>query len=305
MKRALYLALFLALTAGLAGGILSLVNDLTKETIATAQIEKERVNLVKIFPDGEFVQKTEEVAEIDGLTDLFEVSGQGYVYKIVSRGYGGEIVYLVGFDENATIKGIAIINHSETPGFGDVIETDGYANLLIGKSATEQLDVSSGATVSSVAINSGIKIAAEHLSGGEIVIEKPEPTLGKKVLISDEKVLKYKATLVSKEGVGVDNMLYTVSAEGYGLKDAEYPSPDYKENVFEIEVDPLTKEIVSITMKEFGDTKGFGDNVDNPKYFELFTGVSSTDTEVDTISEATITSYSLISAVKLVLEDIE
>ena len=47
MKRALYLALFLALTAALAGGILSFVNDLTKDTIAAAQIEKEKENLEK------------------------------------------------------------------------------------------------------------------------------------------------------------------------------------------------------------------------------------------------------------------
>ena len=80
MKRALYLALFLALTAALAGGVLSLVNDLTEDTIAAAQLEKERENLVKIYPNGEFIQKTEEVIDIAGLEDLFEVKGEGYVY---------------------------------------------------------------------------------------------------------------------------------------------------------------------------------------------------------------------------------
>ena len=38
MKRALYLALFLAVVAGLAGGMLSLVNDLTKDKIAEAAL---------------------------------------------------------------------------------------------------------------------------------------------------------------------------------------------------------------------------------------------------------------------------
>lgn len=304
MKRALYLALFLALTAALAGGILSLVNDVTKDKIAAAQIEKELVNLEKIFPDGEFIQETAEVAETDGLLDLFKVEGKGYVYKIVSNGYGGEITYLVGFNEEAVIQGIAIINHSETPGFGDVIETDGYANMLIGESATGPLDVSSGATVSSNAINSGIVIAAQHLSGGEIVIEKPEPTLGDKIAITDDKINKYTAVIDDKVE-DKDKVVYIVSVEGYGLLDSEYPNPDYKENVFEITVDSNTKEIVGIIMKEFGDTKGFGDNVDNPKYFDKFTGVSSVEDEVDTVSNATKTSYSLISAVKIVLEDIQ
>lgn len=304
MKRALYLALFLALTAALAGGVLSLVNDLTEDTIAAAQLEKERENLVKIYPNGEFIQKTEEVIDIDGLEDLFEVKGQGYVYKIVSNGYGGEITYLVGLDNDANITGFAVINHSETAGFGDVIEKDSYADMLVGKSATAALDTMSGATVSGKAVNSGILIAAEHLSGGEIVVEKPAPTLGSKITISDEKIEKYTATIDSKEEA--DGLtVYTVSAEGYGLLDSEYPNPDYKENVFEIKVDVESKEIVSITMVEFGDTVNFGDSVDNPKYFELFTGVSSVDEEVDTVTNATKTSYSLISAIKVVLEDIQ
>ena len=304
MKRALYLALFLALTAALAGGILSLVNDLTKDQIAAAQIEKELVNLEKIFPGGEFVQETDQITDTDGLADLFKVEGQGYVYKIVESGYGGEITYLVGFNEEGIIQGFTVINHTETPGFGDVIETDAYANLLIGKSGAEPLDVYSGATVSSNAINRGIVIAVSHLSGGEVVIEKPEPTLGDKVLINDEKMDRYAAVIDNKVEDG-ENTVYTVSVEGYGLNDAEYPNPDYKENVFEITVNSETKQIVNITMQEFGDTKGFGDNVDNPKYFELFIGVDSLNQEVDTVSNATITSYSLISAVKTVLEDIQ
>ena len=163
MKRALYLALFLALTAALAGGVLSLVNDVTKDTIAEARLEKERDNLEKIFPNGEFVQKTEEVAEFPELLDLFEVEGKGKAYKIETNGYGGAITYLVGFDEEDTIIGIAVINHSETAGFGDVIETDAYADMLIGSEASEELDTYSGATVSSTAINEGIAIAAKHL----------------------------------------------------------------------------------------------------------------------------------------------
>lgn len=163
MKRALYLALFLALTAGLAGGVLSLVNDVTKDTIAEAQIEKERVNLEKIFPNETFIQETDKVAEIPEILDLFIVEGKGSAYKLQTTGYGGEITYLVGFDQENTIVGIAVINHGETPGFGDVIETDGYANMLIGENADADLDVSSGATVSSEAINRGIAIAAKHL----------------------------------------------------------------------------------------------------------------------------------------------
>lgn len=304
MKRALYLAMFLAITAALAGGVLSLVNDVTKDTIAEAQIEKEKANLIKIFPDGKFTQKTDEVADVDGLLDLFEVEGQGYVYKVSSNGYGGEIIYLVGFNQDNDIAGIAVINHTETPGFGDVIETQAYTDMFKDKSASDQLDVVSGATVTSNAINKGIVNAAQHLSGGKLEVTKPELILGEKVLINDDKVSRYIANIDSKEDTDNGNVLYEVSVEGYGLKDSEYPNPKYKENVFEIEADPLSKKIVSIKMLEFGDTEGFGDLIDNSDYLDLFVGINSSDQEVDTVTNATKTSYSLISAIAKVLEDI-
>ena len=121
------------------------------------------------------------------------------------------------------------------------------------------------------------------------------------MLLSDEKVDGYAAEIISKEADG-DNTVYTVSVEGYGLNNAEYPNPNYKENVFEITKD-ANNAIVSIKMIEFGDTQGFGDNVNNSKYFALFAGIDSTDAEVDTFSNATYTSYSLFSAIKAVLED--
>lgn len=300
MKRALYLALFLALTAGLAGGMLSFVDNMTKDKIAAAAIEKEKIYLDVIFPNSEFVQKTEEVSEVDGILDLFEVTGKGTVYKVVNKGYGGEIVFLVGFNNDQEIEGIAVVTHGETPGIGDVIESDAFQSNLVGKKGSDKLDVSSGATFSSNAINNGIIAAAQHLNGGEALDIEVE--LGVKKFINDEKVAKYKTEIVSKEVDG-DNTVYEVKAEGYGLKDAEFPSADYKENEFKIVKNTATNEIVSIEMTVFGDTEGIGDSVKNPNYFKTFVGISSIETEVDTVSTATLSSNSVIAAVRAVLED--
>lgn len=302
MKRALYLALFLAVTAGLAGGVLSVVNDLTIDTIKEAALAKEKIYLEEIFPGAEFVQLTDEVADVDGVVDKFEVVGQGYVYKVESNGYGGVIQFLVGFNSDQTIAGIAVISHGETPGFGDVIETDAYRNLNNGKKGSEVLDVSSGATVSSNAINKGIVIAATDLAGGELEVEEADVTLGTPIAINDEKLARYATEILNKEVDG-ENTVYEVQAEGYGVKDAEYPKPEYKENVFLITVKTETKEIVSIEIKEFGDTEGLGDAIDNSKYYETFVGKNSSDDEADVVTNATKTSYSLISAIKAVLED--
>lgn len=301
MKRALYLALFLAITAGLAGGMLSFVNDLTKDKIAAAALEKELVYLEEIFPGAAFTKNTEAVAGEEGILDLFEAEGQGVVYKVTSNGYGGEIVFLVGFDTDDKIAGIAVISQSETKGIGDVILTDGFRTLNVGKTGGEALDTSSGATISSNAINKGIQAAAKHLAGGELEVEAAPVELGSKLALSDEKLDRYATEIVNKEVDG-ENTVYEVKSEGYGLKDAEYPNPDYKENLFKITVKTDTKEIVAIELLEFGDTEGLGDKVDNPNYYQELLGKSKDD-EYDTVTGATKTSYSLLSAIKAVMED--
>lgn len=302
MKRALYLALFLAVVAGLAGGMLSLVNDLTKDKIAEAALSKELVYLEEIFPGANFTQDTAAVAETEDVLDLFIAEGKGKVYKVKSNGYGGEIVFLVGFDTEDKIAGLAVVSHSETPGFGDVIETDTYRNLNVGKKGSEVLDTSSGATVSSNAVNKGIVAAAQHLSGGNLEVEEPEVEISGTTTLTDENIDRYAAEIINKESAD-GSTVYEVKVEGYGLNDSEYPNPDYKENIFLITLADDTKEITHIEMTQFGDTTGFGDTINNSKYFEKFIGVKSVDDEVDTVSNATKTSYSLFSAIKAVLED--
>lgn len=302
MKRALYLALFLAVVAGLAGGMLSLVNDLTKDKIAEAALSKELVYLEEIFPGANFTQDTAAVAETGDVLDLFIAEGKGKVYKVKSNGYGGEIVFLVGFDTEDKIAGLAVVSHSETPGFGDVIETDTYRNLNVGKKGSEVLDTSSGATVSSNAVNKGIVAAAQHLSGGNLEVEEPEVEISGTTTLTDENIDRYAAEIINKESAD-GSTVYEVKVEGYGLNDSEYPNPDYKENIFLITLADDTKEITHIEMTQFGDTTGFGDTINNSKYFEKFIGVKSVDDEVDTVSNATKTSYSLFSAIKAVLED--
>ncbi len=136
--------------------------------------------------------------------------------------------------------------------------------------------------------------------------DKVEPTLelGATTVMANEKVEKYAANVISsdkKDG----NTIFTVAAEGYGLKDSEYPNPAYKENIFEVTVDSSNK-VVLITMTQFGDTKGFGDLVDDDLYFERFIGkdLLNSGEEYDTMSNATLTSYSLISALNAVAQQL-
>lgn len=141
-------------------------------------------------------------------------------------------------------------------------------------------------------ISSSVKV-------GEPVLDMGEP-----ITFAEEKIEKYETEIldVSQDGA---NSVYTVAAEGYGLADAEYPNPNYKENVFIITLDGDNK-VVSAKMDVFGDTKGFGDAIDDDLYFDKFIGkdLLNESEEYDTVSGATITSYSFVKALKAVSDEI-
>lgn len=151
----------------------------------------------------------------------------------------------------------------------------------------------SGATKTSYSLLSALDAIAE-----------PVLDLGKSVSLDSENVEKYASEILSKETVD-GNDVYEVSAEGYGLKDAEFENPEYKENIFEITVDESSK-ILEVVMTQFGDTEGLGDVVNDRAYFEKFVGkdLSNTEEEYDTLSGATKTSYSVMSALNAVANEI-
>lgn len=132
----------------------------------------------------------------------------------------------------------------------------------------------------------------------------PVLDLGTPVTFEEEKLERYEAVITNTKADGA-NTIFTVEAEGYGLVESEYPNPSYRENIFEITVDASGK-IVAAKMTQFGDTEGFGDKVDDSLYFEKFIGkdLTSASEEFDTISSATITSYSFISALRAVSQEL-
>ena len=136
-------------------------------------------------------------------------------------------------------------------------------------------------------------------------VAEPVLELGTPTIVTEEITERYAAIVTNTETID-GNTVYTVESEGYGLVESEYPNPAYKENIFEISVDGSSK-VVSIKMSQFGDTKGFGDLVDDDLFFEKFIGkdLLNSDEEYDTMSNATITSYSLVSALNAVAQELE
>ncbi|MDD4680254.1 MAG: RnfABCDGE type electron transport complex subunit G [Clostridia bacterium] len=91
----------------------------------------------------------------------------GYTFKTVSRGYGGDVIVIVGIDEGGNLSGVRIVQQSETPGLGARVGEPGFYEQYRGISAENQIEGSalsavSGATVSSNAVTNAVNYAIDY-----------------------------------------------------------------------------------------------------------------------------------------------
>ena len=106
-----------------------------------------------------------------------ELSGQGYVVKLVTAGYGTDMVIMCGVDVSGVVTGAVCLSSNETLGqektYGDVFTNKDAA-------AVEATDIVSGATKTTEAYKNAVKDAlntAIILGGGSVDIRTEEEIL--------------------------------------------------------------------------------------------------------------------------------
>ena len=119
---------FIALATSAA---LVVANQLTHPKIVEAEERDLQASLADVLPagfaDNELLKDTISLAGDDGKpVTIYRArragSVTGAVFQTVGRGYGGEMVVLIGLDAKGTLLGARVIRHKETPGLGDKIE---------------------------------------------------------------------------------------------------------------------------------------------------------------------------------------
>ena len=167
MKKALQLVLFLGIIAMISGVAVGYVNSITEPIIQDNLLANEITNLEAMYPGAEFAAL--EVSDDSGYVQgAYEVVGEGYAVKIQTTGYNSStpIIALVGFDNEGTITGLMAIQQQETDGFGTKCFEDGNVDALhVGKTLDETVDLLSGATVTSTALQNAISAAQAVVSG--------------------------------------------------------------------------------------------------------------------------------------------
>lgn len=190
----------ITLVAGLALGV---VQDITAGPIA-AQAEKSKEEAYKtVFENAaafsEYSLDDKGQAEdlvgylndngfsaqtIDEIMVAEDASGEtlGYAFTITdSEGYGGDIQFAMGVQNDGTLNGIFILSISETAGLGMKATTDDFQNQFkdknvekftytkTGASSDDEIDAISGATITTNAMTNGVNAglcAFRYVEGG-------------------------------------------------------------------------------------------------------------------------------------------
>ena len=173
-----------------AGCLLGLVYEITKAPIAQAQENAKQEAYKTVLADAaEFtVDDTLDAAaaanvlqeagytgdDIAEVAKALDVSGavMGYVITVTSHeGYGGDIKISVGILSDGTVKGIEMLEISETAGLGMKAAEDDFKNQFkdkqvekfsytkSGEDGDDKIDALSGATITTNAVTNAVDSA--------------------------------------------------------------------------------------------------------------------------------------------------
>jgi Na+-translocating ferredoxin:NAD+ oxidoreductase subunit G len=110
---------------------LGLVNDLTRDAIASAEVKKQAQAIAAVLPAFDKLGESYKILPATG-KDSVEVfpaldsDGNPVANAVKSytyNGFSGYIEIMVGFDKSGTVTGYQVLKHAETPGLGTKMAT--------------------------------------------------------------------------------------------------------------------------------------------------------------------------------------
>ena len=182
-------ALILMAITLVSGILLGAVYEITKGPIAKQEEQAKMDAYAKVFEEAASFEAIPEevlseadmrkVLDDNGLTActvkeaLKALDDKGSVLGVVmnitdSEGYGGDINFSMGIQNDGTVNGISILVISETAGLGMKATTDEFRSQFAGKkvdkfqytktgaASEDQIDAISGATITTNAVTNGV-----------------------------------------------------------------------------------------------------------------------------------------------------
>ena len=244
----------------------SVFDALVGQDIATAQIDvKGGVTLTSNAINDALKQAA---ADLGGAETAPAVAGDPYTVKGMNK-----FTLYVEVKDGGKIASVSAPNNSETPGFGADMLTDEALSALVGEDlATAHVDVKSGVTLTSDAINAALKQAA--IANGVAVAAEPT------VEATDEPA----AVPTVAENAAVELTMYDVT--GFA---------PFKVGIAVGE----NGKIVSVSVPENSETPGFGaDLIADQSIFDALVGQDIATAKIDVKSGVTLTSNAINDALR-------
>ena len=209
----------------------------------------------------------------------------------------------IAVDENGKIVSVSVPENSETPGLGaDLIADQSIFDALVGQDiATAQIDVKSGVTLTSDAINAALKQAA--IANGVTVVTEPtveataepaaEPTVAENAAV--EPTVAENAAV---EPTVAEPAVEPTVAENAAVEPTMYDVTGFAPFKVEIAVDGNGK-IVSVSVPENSETPGLGaDLIADQSIFDALVGQDIATAQIDVKSGVTLTSNAINDALR-------
>ena len=196
-------ALALTLITLVAGVALGGVYEITKDPIAKQEAQAKAEAYEQVFTDAAAFEAVEmddtltktirdqldqegyKAQSIEEVMRAEDQSGEtlGYAFAVVtSEGYGGDIRFSMGVQNDGTLNGISILSIGETAGLGMNADTPAFKDQFVGKqleklqytkngaTQDDEINAISGATVTTNAMTNGVNAglcAFRVMEGGD------------------------------------------------------------------------------------------------------------------------------------------
>lgn len=196
-------ALALTLITLVAGVALGGVYEITKDPIARQEAQAKAEAYEQVFTDAaafeevkmddtliqtirdQLDQEGYKAQSIEEVMRAEDQSGEtlGYAFTVVtSEGYGGDIRFSMGVQNDGTLNGISILSIGETAGLGMNADTPAFKDQFVGKQVEklqytkngatqdDEINAISGATVTTNAMTNGVNAglcAFRVMEGGD------------------------------------------------------------------------------------------------------------------------------------------
>jgi len=185
MKKTLYYAFFLSVTAMIVTAVAYLGYNLTAPIIAQNRIDKIESTIAILFdPEDGYTRNVDQVENyyqeknydlISAVYEVLDEDGNVYalVYDIKAQGRNGMIEALIAVDPYTdTVIAVTYYNHIETPNIGEKYTRDEEIIKLIGQLVDNvEVDGITGASTTLIAIENMFEEIKEHYDAEEVHID--------------------------------------------------------------------------------------------------------------------------------------